>query len=70
MLFRSGDMDTTWEESNALMAEICPTFDKVFSGEESLNGIGFATLRGVTYGMNSTDEGQFLRFYTNMNLTQ
>ena len=66
---KAGDMDTTWEESNALLAEICPTFDKVFNGEESLDGIRTATLRGVAYGMNSTDEGQFLRLYTNMNLT-
>ena len=69
-IIKAGDMETTWEEINALLTEVCPTFNKVFDGEEILDGIRTATLRGIHYGMNSTDEGQFLRFYTNMNLTQ
>ena len=65
----AGDTDTTWEECNALMEEMSPTFEAVFAGEESFDGVQTATLRGIVYGMNITDDGRFLRLYTNLSLT-
>ena len=64
----AGDTDTTWEEWNALMEEMCPTFEAVFAGEESVEGVRTATLRGIGYGVNVTDDGRFLRLYTNLSL--
>ena len=64
----AGDTDTTWEEFNALMAELSPAFDEVFSGEESLNGVQLATLRGITYGIDASDSEPLLWFYTNLSL--
>jgi hypothetical protein len=66
----AGVTDTSWEECNALMEEMCPTFEAVFAGEESVDGVQTATLRGIGYGMNVTDDGRFLRLYTNFSLRQ
>ena len=66
----AGDTDTTWEEFTVLMEEMCPAFEAVFAGEDTIDGVQTAVLRGVGYAMNVTDKGRFLRFYTNFALTQ
>ena len=66
----AGDTDTSQEEFGALMDAMCPIFGDVFSGEERVNGMQAATLRGVGYGMEISDDERFIRLYTNVSLTQ
>ena len=66
----AGDTDTTWEEFNALLEAMCPIFVEVFVGDERVNGMQAATLRGVGYGMEVNDGERFIRLYTNVSLTQ
>jgi len=66
----AGDTDTSWEEFNALLEAMCPIFVEVFVGDERVNGMQAATLRGVGYGMEVNDGERFIRLYTNVSLTQ
>ena len=65
----SGDTDTSWEESNALLDALCPIFVEVFEGDERVNGAQFATLRGVGYGMEINDDERIIRLYANVTFT-
>lgn len=64
----AGDTATTQEELAALMEALCPPFSKVFSGEERLQGAQAATLRGVGYAMEISDEERVIRLFTNVSL--
>ena len=65
----SVDTETTQEEFNALMEALCPTFAEVFTGEERVNGMQAATLRGVGFAMEINDTERFMKLYANVTLS-
>ena len=63
------DTETTQEEYNALMDAMCPNFAEVFSGEERINGMQAATLRGVGFALEISDTERFIKLYANVSLS-
>lgn len=61
----AGDPVTTQEELAELMEALCQIFSEVFSGVERVNGAQAATLRGVGYAMEISEEERVARLFTN-----
>lgn len=60
------DLESTQEQWFDLMEALCPMFDDVLSGAERLNGAQAATLNGITYMMELSDDAKNARFFTNV----
>ena len=66
----SVDPETTQEEFNAVLDAVCPIFGDVYTGEQRVNGMQAATMRGVGYAMEIDDDARFMYFYANVWLSQ
>ncbi|MCL1854712.1 MAG: hypothetical protein FWF86_03170 [Clostridia bacterium] len=63
------DEKTTQEEFGELMEAMSPNFGEVFAGEEHVNGMQAATLRGVGFMMEINDDERYIKLYANVWIT-
>lgn len=66
----AGQRTVKAEQVVELVNVICPSLKDVLLGKERLNGVQAGTLYGIGYGMEVNDNERFIRFFTNVELTQ
>jgi hypothetical protein len=66
----AGQPNVKAEQVVELVNTVCPPFNNVLLGKEAFNGSQTGTLYGVGYAIELNDKERFIRFYTNVQLSQ